>query len=40
MLVTLEKYEAAAEKFQLAQKIHPTPEQQKYIDALHRIAGD
>ena len=40
MLVTLEKYEAAAEKFQLAQKIHPTPEQQKYIDALHRIARE
>ncbi len=40
MLVSLRKYEAAAEKFELAQKIHPTSDQQKYIDALRRIARE
>ena len=37
MLVTQGKYGAAVEKFELAQKLHPTAQQLKYIEALRRL---
>lgn len=39
MLVSQKKYAAAVEKFELAQKLHPTSEQQRYIEALRRLVG-
>jgi len=37
MLVSQKNYGAAIEKFELAQKLHPTAQQQKYIEALRRL---
>ena len=40
MLVAQKKYRAAVVKFELAQKLHPTTAQAKYIEALRRVAGE
>ena len=40
MLVSQKKYRAAVLKFEFAQKLHPTPAQAKYIEALRRVAGE
>jgi tetratricopeptide (TPR) repeat protein len=37
MLVSQKNYGAAIGKFELAQKLHPTAQQQKYIEALRRL---
>ena len=39
MLVSQKKYGDAVEKFELAQMLHPTVEQKKYIEALRRLVG-